>query len=117
MNVFTKLLNCLVPKQLDTEIKYTQSNKFKLTITSGGAIRIKIPEGMNSNQERVWVERCKSIGQYFLKNPFEFTLRTDARIPMSDMVLRTGDKHRQFLVRNHKVTLIENKEKIKWKEN
>lgn len=101
--MFRKLLEKLLPRQLNTEVKYVPGKNFKLTVTAYGDVRIKIPIGTNSNVERVWIQRCKDIGYYFLKNPYQSTLRAASGAVSSNLSLKTDSKKCIFNVLNSEV--------------
>ena len=76
------------------EVKTIAGNKYKVTITAEGALRIKVPYNGNTNLERAWISRCKKIAKKLAKTPYSYTLRSEAKYVRANLVLRqnTGKK-------------------------
>lgn len=92
---------------MDTEVKYSDTVKFKITITSNGKLRIKIPKDTDSNIERLWINRCKEINKYFVANPYPYTLRSEARDTRAQLTLRVNTgKHSRFTAIDTVITPI-----------
>ena len=76
----------------NTEVKEVLSDRFKMTLTIDGALRIKVPSSTDTNIERLWINRCKTIAEQLRKNPYHCTLRGKVRASGETIALRTKTK-------------------------
>ena len=97
---------------MDYEIKYNKSPNFKITITSVGELRIKVPIGTSQDIEDYWIERCIKITEYFLVNPYECTLRGRSHNGeyQESFSLQCGNKKNIFYVIGTNIEEHKNKE-------
>lgn len=79
-------------RPLDVEVKYSEGTKFKITITTDGKLRVKIPRDTDSNVERQWIDRCKAITKYFILHPYDRTLRGETRYENGVFTLFTNGR-------------------------
>lgn len=91
---------------IEVEVKQSTGTKFKMTITSDAKLRIKLPRNCNNNDERKWINRGKIIAKYFQLHPHEFTLRTETRYPLCDIILRINDKSSAYRVIKTNITKV-----------
>lgn len=97
-------------KPINVEVKYSTGTKFKITITSDADLRIKIPRDTDSNIEREWVNRCKTIAKYFQLHGYKYTVRSDTRGHLSDIYLRRDNRQAIFKVSKLIVYKLKEKE-------
>ena len=62
-------------------------SKFKITVTTDGNLRIKIPVGSTEEERIFFTARCELIRAYFVTCPYQVTLRGQVRTVLDNIKL------------------------------